>query len=203
MSTSTRRTDRVSIATWGYPPPGKHYARPQEWFALQWVADMLEAARGEPLERGDVDLCTRDLQKLGKALRRIAAGEDARHVFRQVRRRGKQDDRIRNQTVAWLYLLTLAQQLADGAPERTAVARATARARRQFPDKKIDAATVRRYAREFRDGILTTLQHMERTGTGPATAPLLAHLAKHGEHMSDGPDLPPLTTVRRPTRGLK
>ena len=183
--------------------PGPHYRRPQNFFQLEWIAKQLESTRGEPNDRGEVDLAAGDLRILGQALRRIAGGEDARHIFGQRATRGAQDDRVRNQTVAFVYLHQLASGLAAGASERQAVRSAAERAQRKFPDKKLDAATVRRYATKYRDGILTTLRHMEHAGIGPALDALKQHLEKHGEHIGDGPDLPPLGYGRATNTGRK
>lgn len=203
----TRRTGRQVVVQnapyaglWGNEEEGGRGGRPQGWAALDWLGQALEQSQPDG-KVTRVSVAAIDLQALGRSLRRIAGGEDARHVFAQSKVGHRQDDNPTNQAIAMIYWATLAQLLHDGTMSEPAAKReAIARAQRRYPRKTLDAATVTRYARKWRDKLMPLLNHMESTGQGPNLSALRKHLAKHSAHMGDGPDLPPLSTTRKPRR---
>lgn len=187
-----KRRDVALVGPWGNREEGPQYVRPEGWAALGWFGKTLEAAtgetayeyfqkglRGERQRPATVNVTATDLHALGKALRRVAAGEDARHVFGQAKVGHRQDDRPRKQTIAYLYWYTLAQALNDGASDRDAKAAAVDRARRQFSRPQIDAATVVRYATAQRAVLMPRLEFQARHHQGPKLDALRAYLAKH------------------------
>jgi hypothetical protein len=183
------------IGPWGDLDKGPTYVRPENAGTLNRFGEILEAASGD-LESCTIALSAADVQALGRALRRVAAGEDARHVFAQKKVGHRQDERHRKQTIAILYWQTFAERLANGMSPEQAKREAVDRARRHFTDKKINGATVTRYARTLRGPVLEFLDLRHRSGHGPGTETLRKHLDKHGEHIGDGPTLPPLRRRR-------
>jgi hypothetical protein len=156
------------------------HVRPEGFGALDFIGKALEAAQGDDLGPGAVNLSTMDLRALGRSLRRVAAGEDARHVFAQTRDGYTTFERLRRGTIAHLYWRTLAEVLATGdVTEREAKRLAIARAQKQFPDRDLDAASIVRYASTHRASCMMMLEHTHRVGKGPNPAALHAYLAKH------------------------
>jgi hypothetical protein len=139
-----------TVGEWGYLTLGKHYAPPKFAGALDAFGAALEAATGDTGST-QIELDVYNLRALGSALRRIAAGEDARHVFAQTRPGHRASERLRNSTVAGVYWQTLAEGLAADLSDLEAKSAATARAQAHFDGERITAARVERVARTYRD----------------------------------------------------
>jgi hypothetical protein len=168
------------VGPWVNATTGRAHVRPEGAGALDFLGRSLEATQGDPLGPGTVNVSAADLRALGRALRRVASGEDARHVFAQTRAGYATFQRQRKGTIAYLYWRTLAEVLAAGAvSEGDAKRQAIARAQRQFPHSGIDGRTVTRYARALRVPIMQALDCFERSGQGPDLAALRAYLARH------------------------
>lgn len=181
-----------TIGPWGNPARGPRHTRPESWAALEAFGRELEAAEGEtplavwmnslllkqPAAPSTVAVMASDLHALGRALRRIAAGEDARHVFGQAKVGHRQDATPQQQRLALIYYRTLAQQLEAGeVNERAAKKAAIGAARKLAPD--VDEATVPRYAQKHRDAVWPLLEATAKSGQGPKLKALKAYLAKH------------------------
>lgn len=79
------------VGAWGdtSPDPGKRRVKPEGYGALDKLGQALAAADGV-YASATVPIAAVDVQALGKALRRIAKGEDARHLFAQIVTPGRQ-----------------------------------------------------------------------------------------------------------------
>lgn len=120
------------------------------------------------------------LHALGEALHRIANGEDARHVFGQNARQGRQSLKLERGTVAAIYW----HEQVKGATATEAAKRAATHAAEHF-GMKLTQATVRQYAkRNARVYILGASKNPAVTSARPAEviaatqAKLLARSAK-------------------------
>jgi hypothetical protein len=184
------------IGPWGNVEPGKRYGAPFNAGALDRLGGILEAATGDDA-RAAVEIAHFDIQSLGTALRRVAGGEDARHVFGQNKAGHRPNQRLRIQHIVHVFYRTLAAELAagktDGQARRTAIAAA-----QRVPGGKIKTDTVKRYASMHQDATLAYLKDMHRIGNGPDLAPLLAYLARLTNRIGDGPELPPMVSSRKP-----
>ena len=175
------------VGPWGNREAVPERNPPEGAGALDFFGKALEAATGGP-STATVAISVRDVQALGRALRRVAAGEDARHVFAQTRAGYDLRERQRKGTIALLYWRTLAELLEAGrVSEREAKRQAITRAQRRFPRRTIDDASVAKYARAHRDLCLMMLEVFHKQGKGPSLAPLRRYLARHS-HKGRDPD---------------
>jgi hypothetical protein len=196
-----KKTIERVIGPWGNPEKGPRYVRPDSPGALNRFGEILESATGD-MATTAIELSVHDVQALGSALRRIAAGEDARHVFAQNKVGHRPGERLRKQTIGRAYYRALAEHLNSGAKETVAKRAAQRAGMAAGSDKPVDVKTIERYAHEHQTAILAYMDDLHRIGSGPSTRKLRAHLQKHGQHMSEGPDLPPLTMPsKKPVRG--
>ena len=153
-------------------------AQPVGASALDALGAALEAARGD-FASSQVELAADNLHVLGRTLRRIAAGEDARHVFAQTRPAHRASDRLRRSAIAAAYWRALAEGLAAGLPDLQAKHAAVEHAQQHFVDEQITAARVLRVARTYRDVWLRVLEIEHAKGRGPDVAPVRAYLKRH------------------------